>query len=106
MPLQAETRRGVVEMRDRLVADLGCQVDGGTLALLADVQGALPAIDAAEADGREVEPAERAVVTDDGETIRLAAYRGNIAVAEVELSPRRAITLAGELIAAAARRLG
>ena len=99
-------------MRSQLVGTLGCLIDGGGLALLADVQGALAAIDAARPDchdvepiEREVEPAERVVVTDDGVTIRLSAYRGDTLAAEVELSPLRAITLAGELIAAAARRL-
>ena len=47
----------------------------------------------------------RAVVGDDGDTIRLASYRGANMVAIVELDPMRAVQLAGELAMAAARHL-
>jgi hypothetical protein len=50
-------------------------------------------------------PAARAVVSDDGETIRLILYGEDGAVATVTLAPVRAIALAGELIEAALLRL-
>ena len=50
-----------------------------------------------------IEPATRAVVSDDGE-IRLTLYDDQGAVAVVKLSPLRAIALAGELIEAALLR--
>jgi hypothetical protein len=96
-------RQRLVEMRDRLVADLGCQVHGGTLTLLADLQGALAALDALPGSD-EVESADRVVIADDGE-IRLLLYDADRAVG-VTLSAARAIRIAGELIEAAGRRLG
>ena len=49
--------------------------------------------------------AERTVVSDDGREIRLTLYAGAETVAGMTLPPQRAVSLAGELIAAAARRL-
>jgi hypothetical protein len=51
------------------------------------------------------EPAGRAVVSDDGETIRLTLYGDEGVGASMTLAPVRAIALAGELIAAALLRL-
>jgi hypothetical protein len=48
---------------------------------------------------------ERAVVADDGHTIRLVIYRGEAIAAVVVLDPARAIGLAGRLIEAGHRRL-
>ena len=98
-------------LRDRLLAlraDLVRQLaasdalDAGLLTLVGHVGAALDALDAAPADAAL---AERAVVTDDGEAIRLASYTGAARVAVVELDAARAVRLAGELIAAAVRRL-
>lgn len=49
--------------------------------------------------------ADRAVVSDDNQTIRLSSYRGRERepLATVELAPMSAIRLANELIAAALR---
>src|SRR5436190_3046934 len=49
--------------------------------------------------------AGRAVISDDGLTIRLTAYGGNGAVVPVALDPVRAIVVAGELIRAAVPKL-
>jgi hypothetical protein len=49
--------------------------------------------------------ATQAVVSDDGEAIRLALYGGDGAVAAVTLAPVCAIALAGKLIEAALSRL-
>jgi hypothetical protein len=69
----------------------------------------IAAIDAALATLDEAptawEPASRAVVSDDGQTIRLTLYAEIGAVAAAELDPIRAITLAGKLIEAALPRL-
>jgi hypothetical protein len=77
-------------------------ISPGFLALMAGIHAALDALDAMPVDA---EPADRAVLVDDGETIRLVSYTEARAVATVALSPRCAIGLAGELIAAAHRRL-
>jgi hypothetical protein len=53
----------------------------------------------------EWKPACRAVVADDGQTIRLTLYAETGAVAAVDLDPLRAIALAGELIDAALPKL-
>jgi hypothetical protein len=79
---RSDTRQRLVELRHQLVADLGCQVDGGTLALLGNVQGALVAIDALPGSD-EVAPADRVVIADDGERITLTLYREAEAVAVV-----------------------
>jgi hypothetical protein len=49
--------------------------------------------------------AERAVISDDGRETQLALYDEAGVIATVTLSPQRAISLAGELISAASRRL-
>jgi hypothetical protein len=52
----------------------------------------------------KVPVAERAAVSDDGHEIRLTLYDGAEALATVAPSPQRAVSLAGELLAAASRR--
>ena len=47
---RADTRRQLVEMRERLLDDLDERIDAGTLAMLANVQSALAAIDAEAAE--------------------------------------------------------
>jgi Holliday junction resolvase len=50
-------------------------------------------------------PSPRAVLADDGETVRLVIFDNGSALAEALLDPARAVGLAGELIEAAHRRL-
>jgi len=50
-------------------------------------------------------PLARAVVSDDGQTVRLTLYAETGAVAALELDSIRAITLVGKLIEAALPRL-
>ena len=52
----------------------------------------------------EAEPADRAIVIDEGSTLRLVLYAGATCVAAVTLTPPRALTIAGQMVAAAARR--
>ena len=100
---RADTRRRLVDMRERLLDDLDHQIDGGVLALLTGVNSALAAIDAgAPVDG---EPAERAIVADDGKSIRLTLYTAEGPAATAEVPPIRALTIATELVAAAIARL-
>ena len=47
---RTDTRRQLVEMRKRLLDGLGERLDAGTLAMLANVQSALAAIDAEAAE--------------------------------------------------------
>jgi hypothetical protein len=67
-----------------------------------------PAIDAVLAvldeEPTEWEPADRAVVSDDGQAIRAALYREDGKAASVELSPAAAVALAGKLLVAALPR--
>jgi hypothetical protein len=103
MTARSETRQRLVEMRERLVVDLGERIDGGTMSLLLAINAAISAIDAEPLP--EAESAGRAVVSDDGETIRVVLYAGANAVGAVVLDPMRAVRLAGGLIEAAGRRL-
>ena len=52
---RSETRQRLLDMRTRLLDDLGRQMDGGTLTLLAGVNAGLAAIDAE--DNATAEPA-------------------------------------------------
>jgi hypothetical protein len=52
-----------------------------------------------------IQPAGRAVVSDDGTDIRLTVYRDEEITAAVALDPARAIALAGVLITSALPRL-
>ena len=59
-----DTRQQLVEMRSRLIGNLGERIGGGDLALLAAVNGALAAIDAADRGLVNAETLLRAIVTD------------------------------------------
>jgi hypothetical protein len=89
------------EMRAELVGKLEQRIDGGMLALLGTVNGAIAAVDAVPED---VAPAARAVVSG-GETIRLTFYAADGAACGLELAPAHAVSLAGRLIEAASSRL-
>jgi hypothetical protein len=104
--VHTDTRRQLAAMRVRLVSNLGEQIEGGNLALLAAVNGALSAIEAVDAAIPDAEAAARAVVTDtlDG-PIALTLYNEAEAVATIALPPIRALALAGELIRAALPRV-
>ena len=74
----------------------------GQLANFDIIDAALAALDEPPAD---VDPAGRAVVSDDGKIIRLTLYAEAGAVASVELSPVRAVAVAGKLIDVALAKL-
>ena len=81
---------GMTELRDHLVA------------MRADVGAAIEAV------GRvpnEAERSGRAVVADEGERILLTFYSEAGGVAAAELSPVRAVALAGRLLGTASARL-
>ncbi len=80
-------------------------IEGGTLALWAGINAAIEATEAAVEAPAVMVAAVRAVVSNDGRLIRLTVYREARAVAAVTLAPRRAVALAGELIAAALPKL-
>jgi hypothetical protein len=101
---RAATHQQLAEMRSRLVGNLGKQIEGGDITLLAAVNGALVAIDADGGASVEVAPGGRAILADDGQTIALTIYAEEVATG-VTLTAERAIALAGELIAAGLRRL-
>src|SRR5947208_3184173 len=102
----SNTRRQLAKMRKRLIGNLGRQIEGGDLTLLAAVNGALATIDA-EAPQLDDEPMVRAVVADaPGMPINVALYAENGRGVAVEVSPIRAIVLVGQLIEAAVSRLG
>jgi hypothetical protein len=71
------------------------------------LRAALASVSASGCDGTSrpasasAAPAERAVVADDGQAIRLMLYGGANTAAAVRLAPLRAVAIAGELIAAA-----
>lgn len=103
-----DLRQRLEAMQASIVGNLDEQIDGGGLALLADVHGALAALD----DGRAAQllPADnamaRAIVRDvHGQPVAVVLYAEHGNSAAVELSPLRAISLAGELIEAASRRM-
>jgi hypothetical protein len=104
--------RNVPPLRDRLLAfradilrrlDEADLLEPGWLNSLAGVAAALDGLDALGL--AEVEIAERAVVADDGASLRLALYTGDRKAVAVELSPVHAVTLATRLIEAALPRL-
>lgn len=74
----------------------------GQLPLIATIDAVLAALDEATTGW---EPASRAVVGDDGQTIRLTLYAETVAVAAAEIDPVHAIMLAGKLIEAALPKL-
>jgi hypothetical protein len=98
------TYRQLAEMRSRLIGSLGKQIEGGDLALLAAVHGAIAAIDAEGGASVAVAPGGRAILADDRQTITLTIYT-EAAVARPGRHSPRTIALAGELIAAGLRRL-
>jgi hypothetical protein len=99
-------RAQLVDMRERLVGNLGKRIEGGDLTLLAAVNGALSAIEAVDAVLPDAEQAARAVVSDvAGEMIALVLYRETEEVAQIALPPIRALALAAKLIQAAMPRL-
>jgi hypothetical protein len=100
---RATIRQQLIELRNDTLRQLEAldHLDGGLLRLLGDANAALAAID--RQPPVDTEPAARAVVSDDGIEIRLISYTQAGAAAMVVLDPRRAIALAGQLIAAALR---
>ena len=103
---RADTRRQLVDIRERLIGNLGERIEGGDVTLLSAVNGALAAIDAADRGPDEADPMARAVVTDaPGLPITLALYGDDGRAAAVLLTPLRAVALAGSLIEAALPRL-
>jgi hypothetical protein len=98
----ADLRSRLCDMRAELVERLARRIDGGDLVLLGTVHGAIAAVDAVPED---VVPAARAVVSDDGEAIRLVFYGEDGATCGLELDPAHAVRLAGRLIEAASARL-
>ncbi len=74
----------------------------GHLTLPPGIAEALRLLDEAAA---ELMPGSRAVLVDDGERLVLTSYVGAERLAVIELSPLRAVALAGELIAAGLRGL-
>ena len=92
-------RERLLRMRDEEFARV---MRRGQLPRIAAIDAAIAALDEAPT---EWEPASRAVVSDDSQTIRLTLYAETGVVAAVELDPIRAITLAGKLIDAALPRL-
>jgi len=103
----ADTLRGrLLELRRDALAQIAEAdvLDGGLLRLIADASAALAALGA---DGpADTDAADRVVLADDGEAIRLFAYIGSNPAAVVELSPHRAIALATELLRASLPRIG
>jgi hypothetical protein len=93
-------------MREHLLAmraeELGRVIRDGRAPLLAVIETALARLNEIPA---EAHPSSRAVVSDDGRTIRLALYADTGAVAAVVLDPVYAIGLANRLLAAALSRL-
>jgi hypothetical protein len=50
---RADLRQRLLEMRERLLDELAAQIDGGGLSRLAEVNGALAAIDAEGLEGSQ-----------------------------------------------------
>jgi hypothetical protein len=98
------TRWRLFELRNDLLRrlDEAEALDGGLLRLLGDTSAALAAIDAWP-PAVNAAAADRVALADDGVEFRLTWYGSADASATVVLDPRRAIALAGQLIAAALR---
>ncbi|HVB16496.1 MAG TPA: hypothetical protein VNF04_08190 [Stellaceae bacterium] len=96
----------MIAMRGDLVEQMARDgIEGGTLALLAGVNAAIEACEATAETPVDMPATGRAILSDDGAAITLTLYRKAAAVAAVTLAPRRAVALAGELIAAALPKL-
>lgn len=101
----AELRHRLLAMRAELVEQMTRdRIEGGSLTLLAGINAAIEACEAA-AEAPDTVPAGRAVVSDDGEAIRLTLYSEAVAVSAVTLAPRRTVALASDLLSAALLRL-
>jgi hypothetical protein len=95
-------------MRAQLLEQLAEGIDGGVLALLASVNGALAAVEAGEQLAAAPTSAARdgrIVVSDDGISLKVTVYRAKGLQASVELTPGQAAHLAATLASAAARRI-
>ena len=95
MSAAVTAKERLLRLREREIKRLRAQ---GRLAHFDVIDAAITALDKPPAD---VEPAGRAMVSDDGKIIRLTLYAEAGTVASVELSPVRAVALAGKLIDAA-----
>jgi hypothetical protein len=92
-------RKKLAKMRDE---ELETMIRRGQLPRIGAIEAVLAALDELPA---EAQSAARVVVSDDGETVRVALYTEIGAIAAAPVAPARAIALAGELIAAAAPKL-
>ena len=105
--MTAALTQELIAWRSRLIGDLERAITGGDLALLANVQMALWAIEpsgqAAASD--EAIPAGRAVVADDGRVITITLYTGRERAGVVVLEPAAAAAIAGKLVDAVSRRI-
>jgi hypothetical protein len=103
-PSVTALRRQLLAIRNRAVVALarGESLDAGMVSLIGSVAAALSALDHVSVTA---ETAERVVVVDDGRAVRLRLFRADQTTAEIELDAARAISMAGELIAAARWRL-
>jgi hypothetical protein len=102
---RAATPQQLAEMRGRLVGNLGKRIEGGDLTLLAAVNGALAAIAADDGASVALAAGGQTILADDGQTITLTIYTEVAVATGATLTAKRAIALAGELIAAGLRRL-
>jgi hypothetical protein len=119
-PIATPARRRIASNAGGCAFRMVCDgIEPGRLALLTGIEADLVALGEGsvewEAVGRAARlglgetlakvDADRAVVTDDGQAIRLTLYAEIGTIAAVELDPILAITLAGNLIDAALLRL-
>jgi hypothetical protein len=99
MSAAAGAKERLLRLREREIKRLRAQ---GRLAQFDVIDAAIAALDTPPAD---VDPAGCAMVSEDGKIIRLTLYAEAGAVASVELSPVRAVAVAGKLIDAALAKL-
>jgi hypothetical protein len=92
-------RDRLLAMRDEEVARILRQNPSPALAVITEL---LPALDELPHDAQS---ASRAVVSDNGQEIRLTLYSEIGAVASMEVDPICAVAIAGQLIQAALQRL-
>lgn len=79
-------------------------IDTGMLRLVADAGAVLAMLDDEAVDAETALLGERVVLSDDGNRAVLTLYHESKALAAVELAPRRALQLAGELLAVSSVR--
>ncbi len=102
----SELHARLIAMRAKLLKWLVRDgIEGGTLARLAGINAAIEACEAVANLSADAVEAGSAVVADDGREIRLTLHTEAGVDATVALDPLRAVTLSGELIAAALPRL-